>query len=230
VSHSATEAEVVRSTFVAQFIGLMIPTVFGAFIATAAFDEFSFVTGLVAGSPDWLIVPLLLIGLIGSLGQGSINLYSMGLDMDAILPKLSRVKSTVIVAAFATSLVFVGKFVYDAATAVTNSVLFLTCLATSWTAISLYGYLKIRGNFNKADLQVFNSQRTGGIYWFGNGWNMKAVIAWGAGSTSGILAISSVDYVGPIANLFQGIDLSIPASAVVALSVYLIAESWDRTT
>jgi purine-cytosine permease-like protein len=82
----------------------------------------------------------LFIGFVGSLGQGSINLYSMGLDMDAILPKLSRLKSTFLVAAISTGLVFIGKFVYDAEVAVTNSVLFLTCLASAWIAISLYGY------------------------------------------------------------------------------------------
>jgi purine-cytosine permease-like protein len=127
ISESAHNArEIVKNTFVAMVVGLSIPTIFGAFVAVAAFDEESFAGGFVAGSPTWLLIPLLLIGFIGSLGQGSINLYSMGLDMDAILPKLSRLKSTVLVAAISTGLVFIGKFVYDAEAAVTNSVLFCT--------------------------------------------------------------------------------------------------------
>jgi purine-cytosine permease-like protein len=86
--NSTTQKELVRTTFMAMFVGLSIPTIFGAFIAVAAFDENSFAAGFVSQSPSWLLVPLLLIGLIGSLGQGSINLYSMGLDLDAMLPKL----------------------------------------------------------------------------------------------------------------------------------------------
>jgi purine-cytosine permease-like protein len=223
--NSTTQKELVRTTFIAMFVGLSIPTIFGAFIAVAAFDENSFAAGFVSQSPSWLLVPLLLIGLIGSLGQGSINLYSMGLDLDAILPKLSRMKSTALVAGISTALVFIGKFVYDAEVAVTNSVLFLTCLATSWIAISLYAFFRSKGSISKEDLQVFNSRKSGGQYWFSNGWNFRAVFAWLLGSAAGIFGISSVDYVGPIANAFNGVDVSIPIAAIVGLGVYALSES-----
>jgi purine-cytosine permease-like protein len=207
-----------------MFVGLSIPTVFGAFVAVAAFDENSFAGGFVAQSPSWLLLPLLLIGLIGSLGQGSINLYSMGLDLDAILPKLSRMKSTALVAGISTGLVFIGKFVYDAEVAVTNSVLFLTCLATSWIAISLYAFFRSKGSINKEDLQVFNSRKSGGLYWYTNGWNFRAVFAWILGSAAGIFGISSVDYIGPIADALNGVDVSIPAAAIVGLAAFAILE------
>ena len=223
--NSTTQKELVRTTFIAMFVGLSIPTIFGAFIAVAAFDENSFAAGFVSQSPSWLLVPLLLIGLIGSLGQGSINLYSMGLDLDAILPKLSRMKSTALVAGISTALVFIGKFVYDAEVAVTNSVLFLTCLATSWIAISLYAFFRSKGLISKEDLQVFNSRKSGGQYWFSNGWNFRAVFAWLLGSAAGIFGISSVDYVGPIANALNGVDVSIPTAAIVGLGVYALSES-----
>jgi purine-cytosine permease-like protein len=209
----------VSRTFLAMVVGLTIPTVFGAFVATAAFDEFSFAAGFVAGSPVWLVVPLLLVGIVGSLGQGSINLYSMGLDLDAILPKLSRLQSTVLVALVATALVFVGRFVFDAEVAVTNSVLFLTALATAWASISMYMYIRTKGSFDQVDLQIFNSQKTGGRYWYWQGWNLKAVFAWAAGSVAGILGISSVDYLGPIAEFFAAVDLSVPAAAVVSVAL-----------
>jgi purine-cytosine permease-like protein len=219
ISKSHSESEVVSRTFLAMVVGLTIPTVFGAFVATAAFDEFSFAAGFVAGSPVWLVVPLLLVGIVGSLGQGSINLYSMGLDLDAILPKLSRLQSTVLVALVATALVFVGRFVFDAEVAVTNSVLFLTALATAWASISMYMYIRTKGSFDQVDLQIFNSQKTGGRYWYWQGWNLKAVFAWAAGSVAGILGISSVDYLGPIAEFFAAVDLSVPAAAVVSVAL-----------
>ena len=223
--NSTTQKELVRTTFMAMFVGLSIPTIFGAFIAVAAFDENSFAAGFVSQSPSWLLVPLLLIGLIGSLGQGSVNLYSMGLDLDAILPKLSRMKSTALVAGISTALVFIGKFVYDAEAAVTNSVLFLTCLATSWIAISLYAFFRNKGSINKQDLQVFNARKSGGRYWYSNGWNFRAIFAWILGSVAGIFGISSVDYVGPIADALNGVDVSIPVAAIVGLGVYALSES-----
>jgi purine-cytosine permease-like protein len=225
-SHSARQ--IVLHTFVAMFVGLSLPTLFGAFVATATFNEDSFASGYVAGVPSWLLVPLLLVGFIGSLGQGSINLYSMGLDMDAIFPRLSRIRSTALVAATATALVFVGKFIYDAEAAVTNSVLFLTCLATSWIAITLYGYFSDGGEIDKSAVQAFNERSTGGIYWFSGGWNLNAVTAWILGSVIGILSISSVDYVGPIATFLGDVDASIPVSALAGIAIYAALRKVSR--
>ena len=220
VSASAKKSDVVRSAFWAMAIGLAVPTLFGAFIAVAAFDENSFVAGYVAGSPSWLLIPLLLVGFIGSLGQGSVNLYSMGLDMDAILPRLTRLQSTLVVSGVATGLVFIGKFIYDAEAAVTNACLFLTALGTAWIAVALFGYFRMGGTFHKEDLQVFNQRREGGIYWYQAGWNLKATISWLVGSICGILGISSVDYTGPIANALGGVDVSVIAPAIVGIALY----------
>jgi purine-cytosine permease-like protein len=225
ISESAHSArDIVKNTFIAMVVGLSIPTLFGAFVAVAAFDEESFAGGFVAGAPSWLLIPLLLVGFIGSLGQGSINLYSMGLDMDAIIPKLSRLQSTVLVAGISTGLVFIGKFVYDAEAAVTNSVLFLTSLASSWIAISLFGYYKNKGSFDKAALQIFNRRETGGKYWFTGGWNLKATFSWIIGSIIGILGISTVDYVGPIAAALGDVDVSVPGAVISALLIYAVLE------
>ena len=73
-------------------------------------------------------------------------------------------------------------------------------------------------------LQVFNKRITGGKYWFNNGWNFNAIIAWLLGSIAGILSISSLDYVGPIANYFSAIDLSVPVSGIVGLVLYATLE------
>jgi purine-cytosine permease-like protein len=224
VSGSAKKLEVVRNSFIAMTFGLAVPTLFGAFIAVAAFDEESFVAGYVAGAPSWLLVPLLLIGFIGSLGQGSVNLYSMGLDMDAILPRLSRLKSTLLVSAIATGLVFIGKFAYDAEAAVTNACLFLTALGTAWIAIALFGYYRMGGSFHKEDLQVFNKRTQGGLYWYQAGWSIKATIAWVVASACGIMGISSVDYTGPIASALGGVDVSVIAPAVVGITIYWVLD------
>jgi purine-cytosine permease-like protein len=221
---TTSKAAVVRNTFFAMTVGLAVPTLFGAFIAVAAFDENSFVAGYVAGSPEWLLLPLLLIGFIGSLGQGSVNLYSMGLDMDAILPKLSRLKATLLVSAIATGLVFIGKFVYDAETAVTNATLFLTALGTAWIAIALFGFSRLGGNLHKEDLQVFNQRGSGGRYWYTAGWNLNATIAWIVARISGIIGISSESYTGPIANALGGVDVSVVAPAIVGIGLFWLLE------
>jgi cytosine/uracil/thiamine/allantoin permease len=72
---------------------------------------------------------------------------------------------------------------------------------------------------------MFNRRTTGGKYWFTSGWNFKAVIAWALGSTAGIFGISSVDYVGPIAQSVGDVDISIPTAAIVGLLIYALLES-----
>lgn len=208
--------------FTGLLVGLLIPTLWGAFVSSILFDENSFPAGLVAGVPSWLLIPVVLAALLGSIGQGAMNLYSMGLDLDAILPRLSRMQSTVVVTVLATILVFLGKFVWDAEVAVTAFVVFLTSLATPWAAVTLIGLWRTRGHFDQSDLQVFNQRRTGGQYWYSGGWNPAAVLAWLIGSTVGVLSNATDSFTGPIANALGGVDASFVTSGISAAVAYLI--------
>jgi purine-cytosine permease-like protein len=210
------------STWLGLFVGLAVPTLFGAFVSVVAFDENSFVAGLAHDGPGWLVLPVLATGIVGSLGQGGLNLYSMGLDLDAILPRLTRTQATLLVTVLATALVFLGKFVWDAEAAVTTYVLFLTSLATPWAVITMLGYRRTRGRFDEPSLQVFNRRESGGAYWYFHGWNIDAVVAWAVGSAVGIASNSTESYVGPVAQRLGGLDASVVTSAVAAGVVYLL--------
>ncbi|MFC6237019.1 purine-cytosine permease family protein [Longivirga aurantiaca] len=211
----------VGAAFVGLFVGLIVPTLFGAFVSVVAFDPDSFVAGLVNGVPSWLLLPVIAAAVVGSLGQGGMNLYSMGLDLDAILPRLTRTQATVTVAVVSTALVFLGRFVWSAETAVTTFVVVLTSLATPWAVITMIAFTRTRGRFDEPSLQVFNRRETGGAYWYTAGWNGAAVVAWLAGSVVGVLSNSTDVYAGPIADALGGVDASFLTSAVVAGLVYL---------
>jgi hypothetical protein len=93
------------------FGGLVVTTLFGAFTASAlSGDRGSYVLDLVAGAPTWYVLPILLTGLAGSVGQGAINLYATGLDMASLVPRLKRAQATLITTLAATGLVFLGTF------------------------------------------------------------------------------------------------------------------------
>jgi purine-cytosine permease-like protein len=213
--------KLLAAMFVGLFVGLIIPTLFGAFVSVISLDPDSFVAGVVDAVPSWLLLPFVLAAVVGSLGQGGMNLYSMGLDLDAILPRLTRTQSTIAVALVATALVLLGEFVFSAESAVTTFVVVLTSLATPWAAVTMIGYLRTGGRFDEPSLQVFNRRETGGAYWFRAGWNIDAVVAWLAGSVVGVLSNSTETWTGPIAEAAGGIDVSFVTSAVVASVVYL---------
>lgn len=213
---------VVGATFLGLLVGLLVPTLFGAFVSVVAFDPESFVAGAVAGVPAWLLAPLVIAAVVGSLGQGGMNLYSMGLDLDAILPRLTRAQATVTVAVLSTVLVLLGRFVWSAEAAVTTFVVVLTSLATPWAVITMIGFVRTRGRFDEPSLQVFNRRETGGAYWFTGGWNLDAVVAWAAGSAVGVLSNSTDSYSGPLAEALGGVDASFLTSALTAGVVYAI--------
>ena len=148
-------------------------------------------------------------------------LYSTGLDLDAIFPRLSRVGCTVLMTAACLGLVFLGAFAWEAEASEIAFALLLTALATPWMGVTLTGFALARGRYVAEDLQVFNERRRGGVYWFTGGWNLRALVAWACGSLVGVLSSYTSLYEGPLADVAGGVDLSFIAGGVTAALAYL---------
>ena len=206
------------------FFGLLVTTLFGAFTAVT-FNDLgdSYVLDLVAAAPAWYVLPILVMALAGSVGQGALNLYGTGLDMESLVPRLRRVETTVITSLIAVALVFLGIFVLNAVDSITAMTLVLNGLAAPWVVINLVGLVARRGRYDPKDLQVFNQRRRGGRYWFVGGWNPRAVLAWAAGGSFALLSVNTTLYVGPLANVADGVDLSLLGSSVIAGVLYAVA-------
>ncbi|NJC24172.1 purine-cytosine permease-like protein [Arthrobacter pigmenti] len=207
------------------FLGLYLSALFGAFTSVSlnALGG-SYVADLVAGSPAWYVLPILIIALAGGLGQGVLNVYASGLDLEALIPRLKRVHTTLITSAAAIALLYLGVFVFNAVDSITAMTLILNCCAGPWVVINVLGFLVVRrGRYDPADLQVFNEGRRGGRYWNFGGWNLRAVIPWATGSVVGVLLVETELYSGPLAGLAGGVDLSLAASILAAAGLYLIA-------
>ena len=225
ISQTHGDRKVLAAAGLGVFGGLLATTLFGAFTALCLTNlGDSYVGDLVAAAPGWYVLPILLIGLAGGVGQGVLNMYASGLDLAAILPRAKRVHATLVTSVLAIVLVFLGTFVLNAVDSITAMTLVLNGVAAPWVVVNLLGFLVARRRtYDPHDLQVFNEGRRGGRYWFTRGWNLRAVGAWAAGSTFGLLAVTTDLYTGPLANLAGGVDLSLAGSALVAAAVYLIA-------
>ncbi|WP_374106108.1 cytosine permease [Kitasatospora sp. RG8] len=219
---------VLGATAAGLFLGLLIPQLFGAFTAVATGAGNDYVGSLIKGAPLWILVPLLLNGLLGSAGNTGLMLYSMGLDLDAILPRATRRQATYVVAATATVLVFLGHFVWSAQDAVTSFVLVLTAIGTPWAVITLIGHRRCRGDYDRRSLQVYNHGTRGGIYWYRAGWNVPATVAWAVGSAVGLCAVDTPVYRGPLLSLTGGIDLSFVLSGALAAGLYVVLSRSSR--
>jgi purine-cytosine permease-like protein len=223
--HRHSDRRVLLAAGAGVYLGLLATTLFGAFTAVTFSDPGdSYVADLVAGAPGWYVLPILVIGLAGGIGQGVLNLYASGLDLEALIPRLRRVHTTLITSIAAVVLLYAGTFALDAVDSITAMTLVLNGLAAPWVVVNLVGFLVARrGRYDPDDLQAFNQGRRGGRYWFTRGWNLRAVIAWAAGSVFGLLAVQTELYTGPLANLAGGVDLSLLGSGLIAGLAYAIA-------
>ncbi|MFF3939994.1 cytosine permease [Streptomyces phaeofaciens] len=213
---------VLRATWLGLLLGLLVPQLFGTFTAYAAGAALDYAGPLVDASPTWYLVPLLLAASAGSVGNAGLMLYSMGLDLDAILPRASRARATYTVAVVATACVFAGHYASSAQDAMTSFVLLLTAVGTPWAVITLIGFVRCRGRYDAEALQVFNRRSRGGIYWYRSGWNIPATVSWAAGATVGVLAVSLPSYQGPLVGLTGGVDCSFLLSGLVGAVAHLL--------
>ncbi|MFI2413306.1 cytosine permease [Streptomyces sp. NPDC018947] len=214
---------VLHATWLGLMLGLLVPQLFGTFTAFAARAALDYAGPLVDAAPGWYLVPLLLAASAGSVGNAGLMLYSMGLDLDAILPRASRARATYTVAVVATVCVFVGHYAWDAQSAMTSFVLLLTAIGTPWAVITLIGYVRCGGEYDADALQVFNRRARGGVYWYRGGWNVSATAAWAAGALVGVLAVALPSYEGPLLPLTGGVDCSFLLSGLVGGAVYLLS-------
>ncbi|MFH5877905.1 purine-cytosine permease family protein [Arthrobacter sp. NA-172] len=220
-----SDRSVMGSACLGVFLGLFVTALFGAFTASAIPElGGSYVADLVRSSPAWYLLPILIIALAGGLGQGVLNLYASGLDLEALFPRLRRIHTTLITSVIAVGLLYVGVFVFNAVDSITAMTLVLNGFAGPWVAINVLGFLVARrGKYYAGDLQLFRASGPRGRYWFSNGWNLRAVIPWAVGSLFGVLATDTSLYTGPLSQLAGGIDLSFIGSTAIGAVGYLLA-------
>ena len=205
------------------FIGFVVPAAIGAVVATAFADPFApFTVSLALESPAWYAVVLLPLAVLGGVGLTASSLYSAGLDLDALVVRITRAQATVIIGVIAVILVYLGLLAPNVSESIAAGLLVLAELSAPWAVIVGIGFLRARGRFDADDLQVFNRGETGGRYWYTAGWNWAAVFAWVAGSVVGLLTIQTALFTGPLAGIAAGIDVSLLAGAAVAALLYLL--------
>lgn len=216
---------------IASQIATFIPFLFGlataTIVAIKAPDYIAannYVGGLLAVSPTWFFLPVCLIAVIGGMSTGTTSLYGTGLDMSSVFPRaLSRVKATLLIGVMSIAFIFIGRFAANLVQSVsTFAVLIITC-TTPWMVIMIIGLVVRRGYYHPDDLQVFTRGEQGGRYWFSHGWNWRGLGAWIPSAMVGLCFVNLPgQFVGPLGNLAQGIDISLPVTLGLASVVYFL--------
>jgi purine-cytosine permease-like protein len=187
-----------------MFVGCTMALLFATYTATAMpVNVSSWVSGLIQLSPTWYVVPIVLIGIVGSFAQGTCCIYGSGLDVSSIFPRLRRYQATAMIGAIGAGLVILGQYRSSVQSFAGAFLIILVIVTAPWMFICLLGHLFVRGRYDAAgDLQVFNRGERGGRYWFIQGFNFAACSAWIPAMVLGLLFADTSIYVGPLANTF----------------------------
>ena len=227
---STPRRRVVGAAFLSQ-IATLLPFVFGlatASIIAAKAPEYvdpaapDFVGGLLAISPGWFFLPVCLLALIGGMSTGTTALYGTGLDFSSVFPRLSRVQATLLVGVLSIAFIFVGRFGLDLVQSISTFATMIVTCTTPWMVVMMLGFFTRRGWYDPDALQVFNRRQRGGRYWFAHGWNWR-----GHDRLVGLRGVGVLftnipgQFVGPLGELANGIDISLPLSLAVAAVLFL---------
>lgn len=224
VSTKFSDRRITGSVFLGCAGGVVVTMLFGVWTAIGFKNPTGdYVSNFVSTSPEWFVVPIVLIGLLGGCGQAAFSIYGVGLDTSSLIPKLNRVTATTFIGIITIAFVYIADFVLGAINTVNSFVLLLIVLLVPWTMVVIIGHFARRGYYKPDDLQVFNQGKTGGIYWFTGGLNWRAVIAYVAGAAVGCMFINTSLFTGPWSDLANGVDLSTVSALVVTAVVYSAA-------
>ncbi|MFI6571465.1 purine-cytosine permease family protein [Nocardia fluminea] len=218
-----SDTKVMSALGVSMFLGCVVPASAGTFIAVSIADTGTgdYIADIVTAAPGWFVPAIVILSMFSGLSQGTLCVYASGLDLEGLMPRLTRVQTTLIAATSAVAVLYIGVFVFDAVESVTAFSVLLTAVCGPWVAILAIEALRHRTrDYDQHDLQAYAQRRRGGRYWFTGGWHIPALLAWLVGSGFGLLTVNTTLYRGPLADLGAGIDLSVVGSALVAAAVY----------
>ncbi|WP_445166060.1 purine-cytosine permease family protein [Mycolicibacterium sp. Dal123E01] len=218
-----SNASVAAGTFWGGVVGMGLPALWGAFVATMfANPAGNFIDEVIAMSPAWYVLCLLYIGLASGSAQGTVNMYSTGLDLSSIIPRISRVPGTLFVGISAYALVLAGTFFGDIQAQLIVFLDVLTIPFVAFVTVIAIGFWHHRGQYDNYALQSFVRGESGGKYWFHHGWNYRALTAFVAGTVLGLLGVNDAWYTGPLVPLMGGLGLGFLVTIVVSAAVYIV--------
>jgi len=210
------------ATLGAQLMTL-VPFLFGVMTATLVAGEVDYIVALIALSPLWYALVLMVVAFLGGLSTGITSLYGTGLDFSSVFPRLSRVQASLFIGALAFVFILVGRLAFDLIASVNAFIGAIVIATVPWMVIMTIGYVVRRGYYREVDLQVFNQGRTGGAYWFNNGVNWRGMAAWIPAAVLGLLFANYPPLIeGPFRNLAGGVDLSLLVAIGLAAVIYVV--------
>jgi purine-cytosine permease-like protein len=207
--------------FGGMFGGAIIALGVGSIIGLAVADPENLIHGMIWLLPAWLVFPVILLSFVANTANGAMVAYNGVLNLHAMLWRLKWLHVAGIFAVLGSSIGCAGLLVAGFNDRIDAVCSVVTILVTPWVMINIIGYLEHRGRFHTANLQDFTHRVSGNSYWYSYGYSLRAVIAWAISTAIGMLFSNTHLFVGPLAKLAGGADLSFISSALLGGILYV---------
>jgi NCS1 family nucleobase:cation symporter-1 len=198
-----------RNIILSVALGAAIPSalleILGAAVATGVPSATS-ITGLTAGFPGWFIVPYLIVAIFQLFAINTLDLYSSGVTLQSLVPKLRRLQcvgiDAVISGVLAAYAVFSSRFF----TLLTDFLLFIIVWLGPWCAIFLVDCWLRRNTYDSRALL----EPRGGRYYGHGGIHWPAIVAQVVGMIAAALWLNAYPpYVSALSSRIGDSDFSV---------------------
>jgi purine-cytosine permease-like protein len=167
----------------------------------------------------WYFVVFMVIVVIGSMMNNVVGIYSGGLQLLALGLKVDRWKTIPLDGVLATGASVYAVFFHDFTSSMIQFLSLYIIWLAPWCAIYLTDMWMRR---NKYDSQELVRNR-GGEYWYRDGYNVGALIAWVVGAIVAGLTLNTTLWSNFIVtHVIGGADVSIPAGMLAAGLTYFL--------
>ncbi|MGA9859649.1 MAG: cytosine permease [Solirubrobacteraceae bacterium] len=214
----AGRSRIVWSVALGGYVPSTLLSLLGAAVATTVSSATDPISGLPQAFHGWFLVPYLIFVILQLFAINSVDLYSSGLTLQAIFPRIRRWQTVVIDTTVAGALTAVTVFSSSFNTFITDFLLFMIIWIAPWVAIFLVDWLLRRNRYDSRSL--LNGRA--GIYWRRGGVHLPGVIAQAIGMLAAASWLDTTVWQGPLATATNGADFSVFMGALLGGGVYFL--------
>jgi purine-cytosine permease-like protein len=200
------------------FVSATVLEVLGAAVASVVTNASDPISGLPSALPAGLLIPYLVFAIVTLFAVNTLDLYSSGLSLQAVVRRISRVNAVlvdlVVSGVLAGITVFSAKFNTYFADFLGLLILWLA----PWFGIYMTDWL-LRRQYDVGGLFAAR----GGPYWYRGGVHVPGLVALAAGMAAAAMWINSAVFAGPLSSVTDHSDFSVFTGIGVGGLTYYLA-------
>ncbi|HZE04491.1 MAG TPA: cytosine permease [Solirubrobacteraceae bacterium] len=210
---------IVWSVALGGFIPTTLLLLLGAAVATAIPSASDAISGLPHAFAGWFVVPYLIFVIAQLFAINSLDLYSSGLTLQAIIPSIKRWQCVLLDTVVAGGLTAFTVFSSGFNAFLTDFLLFMLVWIAPWVAIYITDYFMRRGRYDSRSLLDTGP----GLYFRNGGVHVAGIVAQLVGMCAAASWLDAYPaWTSPLSNATGGADLSVFMGALFGAGIYYL--------